>query len=394
MYMIFQDNDLIYSPSMSDQGFGIVSGKLTIELNRAGSLEFTLPTNNEMYNNIALMTSTIKVFDDVTLIWHGRVLNATVDFYKRKKVYCEGALAFLSDTISGRWAMSLDTDDDNKNYADPYGMAQIIINDHNRMSSRKFSVRRYTDRAYWTAKIYDKAYFSFSDFEGCYDRLSGILADYGGYAHTDLANDGTTLLYLNGAPGVTSSQKIVFGENLLDLEQYINAGEVYTAVLPQGKRLDGTDDYPGRRIVIGNSEESWYLVNETGVNRYGFIARQAVWDDVEDVAALRKLGQDVLSQGISGAATISIKAVDLHHLDVNVARIKVGSYVEVISPHHGIDENFVCNKQEINLTKLSDSVYSFGARRKTLTDKIALANTVQSKGINALGVKVAKLTTS
>jgi len=99
MYTISCDGNLLYSPLLSDGGYTVLSPKLTLELNKAGSLTFTLPPTNPMYDSISKLTSVITVDQDGETIWRGRELNYTRDFYNRKAEYCEGELAMLNDSI-------------------------------------------------------------------------------------------------------------------------------------------------------------------------------------------------------------------------------------------------------------------------------------------------------
>ena len=70
------------------------------------------------------------------------------------------------------------------------------------------------------------------------------------------------------------------------------------------------------------------------------------------------------------SVNLTLKAVDLHLVDINTESIFVGDYVRVISPPHGIDTLFQCIKIEFDIMEPDKSVYTFGALFKTLTDKL------------------------
>ena len=99
MYTIMIDGLLLYAPNLADEGFTVLSPKITMELNKSGSLEFTIPPNNPMYDRIHKLKSIIQVFDGTEEIFRGRVLHEEKDFYERKAVYCEGELSFLLDSV-------------------------------------------------------------------------------------------------------------------------------------------------------------------------------------------------------------------------------------------------------------------------------------------------------
>ncbi len=77
----------------------LLSPKLDTELNTAGSFEFTMPPDHERYNAVRPLLSTVEIYEDGDLIWFGRPLEVKTDFWKQRLVYCEGALAFFSDSL-------------------------------------------------------------------------------------------------------------------------------------------------------------------------------------------------------------------------------------------------------------------------------------------------------
>lgn len=64
------------------------------------------------------------------------------------------------------------------------------------------------------------------------------------------------------------------------------------------------------------------------------------WDDVTVAANLLTKGNAFLQSGIEMAVSLSIKAVDLHLLNVNTERIKLGDYIRVVSLPHKLDKYF------------------------------------------------------
>ena len=99
MYTIYADGKALYSPNLVNEGYVVINPKLTVELNKAGSLTFVLPPNNVMYDSIQKLKTIITVMQDEDEVFRGRVLHDEKDFYNRKDVYCEGELSFLLDSI-------------------------------------------------------------------------------------------------------------------------------------------------------------------------------------------------------------------------------------------------------------------------------------------------------
>lgn len=121
MYRIYADNELLYSPEIPDPQYKLIDAVLTTELNRAGSLELTLPPIHKDANKLQFLKTDISVkytADGSTekTRFFGRILNSErdMDGLGSHKFTCEGDLAFLNDTVqrpysfiqSLKWAFS------------------------------------------------------------------------------------------------------------------------------------------------------------------------------------------------------------------------------------------------------------------------------------------------
>ena len=98
--------DLIFDSMDHTPAHNVISPVVKLELNKAGTLEFTahpLLTSHDdtrqLFNHITPLNTFVTAKYDDTVIFHGRVLYCNTDFYRQKKVYCEGDLAFLVDSI-------------------------------------------------------------------------------------------------------------------------------------------------------------------------------------------------------------------------------------------------------------------------------------------------------
>ena len=98
MYSIYADDVCIYSNVFVLESMKVISPKLTLEDNAAGSLTMKLPQKNVGYGSIARMTTDISVQKDGVEIWAGRVLSESMDFYNNRDLYCEGELAYFNDS--------------------------------------------------------------------------------------------------------------------------------------------------------------------------------------------------------------------------------------------------------------------------------------------------------
>lgn len=62
MYTVYADGEVIYSPLLSaNDGYSLSAAKVTSELNKAGSFQFTMPPNNVAYGNINKLSTIVSV---------------------------------------------------------------------------------------------------------------------------------------------------------------------------------------------------------------------------------------------------------------------------------------------------------------------------------------------
>ena len=358
MYTIYSDGNAVYSPLLVNDGYCVLSPKLSVELNKSGSLSFVLPPTNVMYDSIQKLKSIITVMQDDEEIFRGRVLYDEKDFYNRKNVYCEGELSFLVDSIV-------------RPYSFQGGVAELFtkyLSDHNSQvdPEKQFQVGivSVTDpNDYITRES--------SDYPKSLDEMKAKLIDLlGGYFRPRLENGTRYLDYITDY-GSVSDQVIEFVVNLLDLTEYTSAEDVFTVLIPLGaEQEDSEGSSTGRLTIESVNDGKDYIEDETAVELFGRIWKVQEWDDVTVADNLLTKGTEALQSGIEMAVSLSIKAVDMHLLNVDTSRIKLGDQVRVVSVPHKLDKYFLCSKISYDLANPGNTVYTFGLNFSSLTDKM------------------------
>lgn len=357
MYAIYADDELLYAPDMANLGYIVTDAQLTTEINKAGSLEFTIPVTNPNYNAYSKLKSIIRLEQDGVEIWRGRVLDDTKDTDLNKDVMCEGELAFLNDVNVRKYDYSRGI-----KLVDYFNM---VVNQYH------LSASSYRDIAPGNVTLNNiDLKLKLEEANSCLEELTSNLAgSIGGYLRLRRSNGQSYLDYID-AYTQTSNQTIEFGSNILSIEEYIDASEVYSIIIPFGKQ----DDAGNRVNITSVNGGRDYIESSQGLSLFGHIAKAVVWDDVTDPNVLKQQAQSVLNSAIEMATTITISAVDLHLIDVNTDAIQLGDWVRVISPPHGIDSDFLCSKMVINLQNPDQSQYTFGLAFDALTDKQVTTN--------------------
>ena len=354
MYSIYVDDNLVFAPSVSQKGYAVTAAKVTTEINRAGSLEITIPPTNPSYSKIMKLKPIITVRQDSEEIWRGRVLEDTKNFYNVKEVFCEGELAFLNDAVVPPYDYSNGIT--LKNYFN------TIVNFYTNNCSEYRKIQAGTITAADPNVIIRQKSDDYSDvMTELSDKLVGSL---GGFLQLRVQNGIRYLDYLDELDKV-SKQSIIFGKNLIDLSEYVDASEVYTYMIPLGKK-----DENGNRVDITSVNNGKnYIYSASGEQLFGRITKAIAWDDTTDPATLKSNAQALLNHVIEMSTTIEIRAVDLKLLDVDVDQLTVGEFVPVKSPPHGINSNFLCSKIVLDLLEPDRSEYTFGLVFSALTDK-------------------------
>lgn len=357
MYAIYADEELLYAPDMANLGYIVTDAQLTTELNKAGSLEFTIPVTNPNYNAYSKLKSVIRLEQDGVEIWRGRVLDDTKDTDLNKDVMCEGELAFLNDMNVRKYDYSSGI-----SVVDYFNWVMTYYGGASSYRSIKAGNVTVPNT---TLKIKME-----ESTNTCLDELSSnLVGAIGGYLRLRRSNGQSYLDYID-AYSQTSNQVIEFGSNILSIEEYIDASDVYTVIIPFGKQ----DDNGNRVNITSVNNGSDFIESSQGAALFGRIDRSVVWDDVTDPNVLKEQAQSLLNSAIEMATTITISAVDLYLIDVNTDAIQLGDWVRVISPPHGIDSDFLCSKVVINLQNPDRSQYTFGLAFDALTDKQVATN--------------------
>ena len=349
---------------MQDKKFRITAPTITNTMNKAGSFQFTMPFNNPKYNDYTKLKTIVTIKEDGNLIWKGRVLDTSRDFYNNKKFLCEGELAFLNDALVPPY---------------DYSESGITVGNFLQMCFQHYlencPVERKISLGIITAvnsstTIYPKSESYVNVLETILDQL---VSELGGYLSIRHQNEESYLDYLNTEINLTE-QKIQFGINLLDLTEHVDASDVYTYLIPLGKR-----DEDGNRVTIESvNDGAIYIKSTTGENLFGKIERCIIWDNIDNPSTLKSLAEDELETAIKESTTIELSAVDLKNLGVEVDHIQIGEYVTVISNPHGIHDNFLCTEITIDLQNAANNTYTIGGTVPSITE--SHSNTVITVG--------------
>ena len=202
----------------------LISCKYDMELNSAGSCTFVMPPKHPYISEIKPMITEVAVAEIDNIVWFGRVTDTKTDFYNRLEVHCEGAYAYLNDSVQPRETFYNLT---------PTEYLQKIIANHNAQTPSN----RQTLLAF--AKTDTRRISGEFRYESTMSVIQKFLDDYGGYLYTLMSQDtGKPQLYWIDSRNLASSQTAAFGENLLNLQKTVDYADICTAILPLGADVE------------------------------------------------------------------------------------------------------------------------------------------------------------
>ena len=338
MYTIYADDALLYSPG--DEELSVLSPVLETQCNAAGTLTFVLLPEHPMYSALHKMRTRIDVRQDDEIIWRGRVLETETDFYRQKTVTCEGELTYLVDSVLHPYKLA-DYD------GTAAGLFRLYLTRHNEAVSeaQQFQIG--------DVDIETLSSVENTGYANTWDEISDNLLDiHGGFLRIR-HEDGARYLDWTKESGDTCVQVIRFGENLLDLSEYVSASEVVTCLIPYAGQSDS-------KITIASVNDGKdYIEDAAGIALYGRIWGVTEFD-TKDASTLLEMAKKNLQKRLEETITITISAVDLHLLDVNAESFHVGNKVRVVSLPHGIDAEYTCTAISLDLVNPDQSEYTFG----------------------------------
>lgn len=359
MYTIHVDGNLLFSTAQMDAEHTVLEPKLVLDVNGAGSLTFVIPPCNHLHGSIQRIKSVVIVRQDGDILFRGRVTSAERDIYGQDSIYCEGDLSFLMDSQSAPYTYT----------GTVRGLFNKLITEHNAQvdAGKRFTIGSVTAvdadeelpvevecEEYWQTRreIQEK-----------------LLDAYGGYLRTRTVGNVTYIDWLREYGG-TNTQAIEFSVNLLDLQDKIDAADVFTILIPLG--YADTDDegnpMPPVDITSVNGGVK-YIQDDDAVAMYGKIWKAKTWPYEEDPAKLLEKGREYLRTG-AAIETLTLNAIDMHFADGSIQRIGLGDKVHILSEPHGIDMTIICAQMDIDLLNPEYTTYTFGEPPKTLTEHV------------------------
>lgn len=407
MYRIDYYDYPVYDDQLQEL-FPVLDARLNLEVNDAGTLAFSIPSVHPNFDVLQKLKLGIKVKKEGKMIFKGRIIKDEQSFDNTKKIECEGKMAAFNDTIYRPFEFS----------GSPSTLFSDLIENHNNMveDEKKFIVGNIT-----VTDPNDYIVRSSIEYNTTRELLKRLVESLGGHLHLRYEADGDYIDWLADFD-YTNTQKIEFGENLLNLTQEVTAEETYTACIPLGARLvinnydevdtekalwekdkyytlsgerhmpittksefdaaisggltiyavTSTEETQQRLTVESVNDDMDVIYNEDKVSEYGWKfapADEVTWDDVtRPENLLNKARAWLNNSGVTLKATLELSAIDLAYADADINSFDWCKYVQVFSLPHNLQKTYLLSEIDIDMLHPENTKITLGDTQYTFHD--------------------------
>lgn len=356
MIRVLADGVVVYDSRLED--YKLLGLTITTGLNKAGTASIVMPPGHPAYNQFTSYRTVIEVYRDNTLLFRGRVLYPTDDFYNRRTLTCEGELNFFRDGIARPYL-----------YQDsPAAIFSQVIDLYNAQ------VEKFKQFTVGTVTVTDPNNYIRLESESAEpfsDTINKLLERCGGYLVCTSEPLKGRVINWYADLDYKSNQVVEFGENLLSFSRTGANTDMATVIIPYGAK----DETTGQRVTIESVNYGLDFIQDyDAVALRGVIAQAVYWDDVTEPANLLTKARQYLASKKNAVTTLELSAVDLSLLDSSIDSYRIGDLVRVRSRPHGLDDIFRLVERKYDLLNPSNDYITLGHDVTTLTGADAANN--------------------
>lgn len=354
---------IVHYPSSRNDDPHLQGISLKESLSTFSTLDFTIFINNPGYNNLTEFKTKVKVTNlkDKTVRFIGRVYSIKESMNESglvsKQVNCEGAMAYLNDTLQRYNTYTATKASDMLN--------KILTFHNNHVESDK---RIYVGRVDVTSQ---NGFTHTCDFKNTYNELLEIRNDYGGELDVRLGNDGKLYMdwILTPAPNAV---EVMLGVNMKNMIIDKDMSQMGTRIVPLG----------ANNLTISSVNSGKDYIEDTNArNIYGIIEFPVSYSDIDDAKTLFKTASKEYKKYTQPGYQLSVTALDLAHITGrDVETFTKGTLLHIVNPLFGVDDIYQITDLSMNLETyyaptltISNSAFSY-IQTQTQTVATSLKN--------------------
>lgn len=348
MYQVeFINNNIatiVHYPSSRNDDPHLQGISLKESLSSFSTLDFTIFINNPGYNNLTEFKTKVKVTNlkDKTVRFIGRVYSIKESMNESglvsKQVNCEGAMAYLNDTLQRYNTYTATKASDMLN--------KVLTFHNNHVESDK---RIYVGRVDVTSQ---NGFTHTCDFKNTYNELLEIRNNYGGELDVRLGNDGKLYMdwILTPAPNAV---EVMLGVNMKNMIIDKDMSQMGTRIVPLG----------ANNLTISSVNSGKDYIEDTNARKiYGIIEFPVSYSDIEDAKTLFNTASKEYKKYTQPGYQLSVTALDLAHITGrDVETFTKGTLLHIVNPLFGVDDIY-------QITDLSMTLETYYAPTLTISN--------------------------
>lgn len=349
MFVVYYDGKAI--SASENPHFAMSKATLEQAVNSADRFSFTLPANHPYRDLPEPRQGIVRIKNNGQTVFVGDVVEVKTSFDNSRTFECQGCLAWLNDVCN--------TKTTEQTTVSSTFTRRLEIYNSLCDSKRKIVRGNCENRPNAVVRI-----FTPDSFITIFEYFSTLISQKGGMMLPRYSGDTVILDYVETSSR-KSNQKIAFGTNLLNLDDFLSAAGTATAIYPTGK--DG--------ITIGSvsADGKDYIVNDALYSRYGMIAKPMQFE-AETKAELLSQAKAVANLYAVINHSLELTAFDLSIAHVDIDSISVGDNVEVISPPHGLNTEMLCTAKTTDFVDPAQSKITLGKSAKTMSGIVSMGD--------------------
>lgn len=347
MYVVYYDGKAI--SASENPHFAMSKATLEQAVNSADRFSFTLPANHPYRDLPEPRQGIVRIKNNGQTVFVGDVVEVKTSFDNSRTFECQGCLAWLNDVCNTKTTEQTTV---SSTFAQRLEIYNSLCD-----SKRKIVRGNCENKPNAVVRI-----FTPDSFITIFEYFSTLISQKGGMMLPRYSGDTVVLDYVETSSR-KSNQKIAFGTNLLNLDDFLSAAGTATAIYPTGK--DG--------ITIGSvsADGKDYIVNDALYSRYGMIAKPMQFE-AETKAELLSQAKSVANLYAVLNHSLELTAFDLSVAHVDIDSISVGDNVEVISPPHGLNTEMLCTAKTTDFVDPAQSKITLGKSAKTMSGIVSM----------------------
>lgn len=370
MIQVYADDKLVFDSRL--EAYDLDGLKITTGINTGGTAEISMPPGHPAYDYFVEYRTIVTIYRDGELRFRGRALYPADNVYGQRTITCEGERCLLRDGVS-------------RPYKYNHTPARIFTDVVTEFNAQVEQWKRFEVGEITVTDPNGAIEFESKEAEKTMATIDKLVQRCGGRIVFTTTTTGARAINWYAALNQRSGQTIELGENLLDFSSTgANTKELATGLIPYGAR----DEETGERLTIAVVNDGKdYLLADDAIDVRGTIMDTVTWDDATSPAALLAMAKEWLADRKLVIKSLQLTALDLSYLDKSLDSFEAGDYVRVISPPHGVDDDFQLTQMTEDLLNPDKSRITLGYDVASLTGADADAAKQTSAALTAVTTK-------